>query len=185
MSKDLDALRQQFYADDSEDPFSSSTAVGPTPLEPAGAGPSRSRQNQGRRSSRAAPYPNRNNSGRASGGGRRFDDDPLGGLGLGRPPADVMDLDLDLDTDERRRRGDDEGGGVDIGTRREAALEIEREEMGGLTGETTGSDMQQLLCAWQAERHAPAILPAQGELLGRVLDAIRQQVCLYCYSHVF
>lgn len=182
MSNELDALRRHFYADDC------STRPRPTARHPHSQLVRDLRSLDRIRVDEApvlASYPNRNNSGRASGGGRRFDDDPLGGLGLGRPPADVMDLDLDPDTDERRRRGDDEGGGVDIGTRREAALEIEREEMGGLTGETTGSDMQQLLRAWQAERHAPAILPAQGELLGRVLDAIRQQVCLYCYSHVF
>ena len=170
MSKDLDALRKQFFSDDSEDPFafaaegSSSTAV-------ASPGPSRARQAQGARSSRAAPYPNR--TGRTS-GGRSFADDPLGGLGLGRPPA-VDALAMDIDDVHGRDRNADEVNTLDA--REEAALEIEREEMDGITGGGGGgSDVQKLLRAWQAERHAPTILPAEGELLGRVLDAIIQQV---------
>lgn len=38
------------------------------------------------------------------------------------------------------------------------------------------SDLQELLRLWQNERHAPEILPSNGDLLSRVLDQIRRQV---------
>ena len=47
----------------------------------------------------------------------------------------------------------------------------------GDSRESEQNDVQRLMRAWQDERHAPDILPAQDELLGRVLDSIRQQVC--------
>ena len=52
----------------------------------------------------------------------------------------------------------------------------------GDSRESEQNDVQRLMRAWQDERHAPDILPAQDELLGRVLDSIRQQVCrLTCW----
>lgn len=169
MSKDLDALRRQFYDEDPDDPFaslSSSTAAAP-------AGPSRSRQAQG----------SRNNVGRTTTASSKtraggFSEDALGGLGLGRAPPPALPLGDAMDLDADRDRGYRVGGGDDTGlsAREEAAREIEREEMDAVTGGGAGSDVQRLLRAWQAERHAPVILPAEGELLGRVLDAIRQQV---------
>ena len=52
----------------------------------------------------------------------------------------------------------------------------------GDSRESEQNDVQRLMRAWQDERHAPDILPAQDELLGRVLDSIRQQVCrLICW----
>ena len=39
------------------------------------------------------------------------------------------------------------------------------------------TDVQRLMRAWQNERHAPDILPMEEGALGRVLDAVRRQVC--------
>lgn len=45
-------------------------------------------------------------------------------------------------------------------------------------GPSTGTPIQQLTRHWMNERHSPDILPSQPELLGSVLDHIRQQVCI-------
>jgi GINS complex subunit 4 len=39
-----------------------------------------------------------------------------------------------------------------------------------------GTPLEQLIRHWMNERHAPDILPAQEELLARLLDHIRKQV---------
>lgn len=66
----------------------------------------------------------------------------------------------------------------------EGAMDVDQNgSRGASDSATTGTnyasnqnDVLKLMRAWQEERHAPDILPARDELLGRVLDAIRQQV---------
>ncbi|KAI5122426.1 hypothetical protein M0805_002975 [Coniferiporia weirii] len=85
------------------------------------------------------------------------DDDPLGGFGRA---DDVMDVDP-------------------VGPR--GALPTLAPALASASAFDTSvperqeNDVQRLARAWQDERHAPDILPAQDALLGRVLDAIRRQ----------
>ncbi|TDL16299.1 GINS complex, Sld5 component [Rickenella mellea] len=58
-------------------------------------------------------------------------------------------------------------------------MNIDNDVIPGLFADPTQlpkeSDLQELLRLWQNERHAPEILPSNGELLSRVLDQIRRQ----------
>jgi len=80
--------------------------------------------------------------------------------------SDDQDVDMGI---PRRNDGPRDEDSEAVGVRRRVELFPEEE--------LKGTPLEQLTRHWMNERHAPDILPAQENLLARLLDHLRRQVC--------